>query len=137
MVFVVRFNKTTSHFRQLKTYLFCLFLMGMNNVYSLHALCGSDEDGCLEDGYQYCFCIPYNIKDIDEPYCLDLDNLSCHPLRDVKDCHPNFIFKEQLRCLATLYESTPSNICRIVPDSFCEQHSIPKCDEFGTLESCT
>lgn len=90
-------------------------------------LCGSDEDGCWD--YRSCACIP--AQNIDTPFCLDLDTLSCSPLAQKPDCYPLFIHKNQSECLATLFQSEPTPPCTLVSETFCIEHHILICDAEG------
>ena len=102
----------------------------------LYWLCGSDEDGCLPDGYQFCFCIPQHETQSNQPYCLDFDELSCTPLTKKPHCQDHFIFKDQTSCLATIFHSMPDNPCTLTSKSFCTEHQTAFCDESGQPKTC-
>ena len=98
-------------------------------------LCGPDEDGCYPGIEQYCACIPVSNKS-DQPYCLDLDNLTCKPTSEKLGCNIHMTFKNQAACLATLYQSEPEPPCQKVTDSFCSSHGVYICDKDGNPNSC-
>lgn len=99
-------------------------------------LCGSDEDGCLEGMYQYCFCIPYNDIEANNPYCLDFDEFKCTPLTQTPDCKPFFTYRNQSECLATIFQSEPVPPCTITTHSFCLKEHAVICNPEGQLDSC-
>lgn len=115
-------------------YLFCLNLAFGSDLYWL---CGPDEDGCPEDGYEYCACIPHSDPYADQPYCLDFDLLSCEPLAKHPTCDKHFIFDNQMRCLATIYHSMPDIPCTLTTYDFCKNHGSHFCQEDGQPHSCT
>ena len=102
----------------------------------LYWLCGPDEDGCPEDGYQYCVCIPHNDVEANQPYCLDFDTLSCTPLTQTPNCDKHFVFQDQTSCLATIFHSIPDNPCTLTTQSFCLEHQTGFCDESGRPDTC-
>lgn len=99
-------------------------------------LCGPNEDGCSADQYAYCFCIPYDESNANQPYCLNFDNLSCLPVTTQIDCHPAFLFKNQGECLATIFHSHPGAPCDLTHASFCKKHFISMCDKTGQPNHC-
>lgn len=99
-------------------------------------LCGSDEDGCRPGQYGYCFCIPYNDLEANEPHCLDFDLFKCTPLRTTPNCKPSFIFKNQAQCLATIFQSEPVPPCTVTTHDFCMREHVTMCDANGQLDSC-
>ncbi|MDI9818690.1 MULTISPECIES: hypothetical protein [unclassified Legionella] len=99
-------------------------------------LCGPDEDGCFEDVYQYCACIPYNEKEANKPYCLNFDELTCNPLSQVPDCDPGFVYRDQGSCLAVIYQSIAEPPCPLTTKSFCLENHTSICNEDGRPESC-
>lgn len=100
-------------------------------------LCGPDEDGCFIGQEQYCACIPYDEINFSKPYCLDFNNMKCEPLLAVPDCPKNAIYKDQGRCLATIYQSEPEPPCQTVTQTFCYQNHAWVCDNVnGDVHSC-
>lgn len=94
-------------------------------------LCGSDEDGCLEGYEQYCACIPMSAMQ-NQPYCLDLDNMTCKPVTQQPDCaEKEIIVANQGKCLATMLQSVTSPSCREVSQAFCIEHAVTIYDEDG------
>jgi hypothetical protein len=99
-------------------------------------LCGPDEDGCYQEIYQYCSCIPYDDLEANEPFCLDFDKMICLPLSKKQDCSGSFIFSNQGECLATIFHSEPTHPCQLTTYNFClEQHTF-FCAPDGQPESC-
>src|SRR5690242_4772814 len=88
----------------------------------LDFLCGPDEDGCFKGEYQYCACIPENVKAAGKPFCLDFNKMTCAPLADVPNCDPEMIFKNQGSCLATIFQSEPEPPCPLKTQTFCKQN---------------
>jgi len=101
-----------------------------------YLLCGPNEDGCYRNIYQYCNCIPYNEQQGSQPYCLDFDNMRCHPLTQVPDCDAALIRKDQASCLATIFQSEREPGCRATTQAFCVKHNMYFCDEDGHPGSC-
>lgn len=101
-----------------------------------YLLCGPDEDGCPENGYQYCACIPYNEIAAAEAFCLDFDLFTCKPLSKSPDCDPNMIYKDQAHCLAVIYQSNDASPCSLTTGRFCKEHHSYICDEDGLPQSC-
>lgn len=101
----------------------------------LYFLCGPDEDGCFEDDYSSCACIPHD-SEAYTPHCLDTRNIRCTPLSQAPNCSRNLIFKNQGDCLATIFHSTPTTPCHIKTRSFCIEHRIPFCDQNGDPYNC-
>lgn len=99
-------------------------------------LCGPDEDGCPMDQVQYCACIPYDEIYYQKPYCLDFDNMKCEPLEKVPNCAASLIFKDQGRCLATIYQSEPEPPCETTSKTFCLQNHAWFCDVNGDPHTC-
>jgi len=113
-----------------------LLLMTLQTVYAgshSYYLCGPDEDGCPPGQEQYCMCIPVSVN-AEQPYCLDLDNMTCKPAAERPDC--GIILKNQVSCLATMLQSEPNPPCPTVTQSFCHKHSVYMCDEDGNPNSC-
>lgn len=102
----------------------------------LYWLCGPDEDGCPEDGYEFCVCIPHNDTHANQPYCLDFDELGCAPLSEKPDCNSHFVFQDQTSCLATIFHSIPDNPCTLTTKSFCTEHHTAFCEESGNPRTC-
>ena len=114
-----------------------LFFSTLSFAGDLYWLCGTDEDGCSDDGdYEFCVCIPSNETQATKPYCLNFDTLSCAPLSDNPTCDPHLTFPDQTRCLATIYHSMPDKPCELTTRAFCTEHHPAICDEQGTPESC-
>lgn len=114
-------------------------LIGMSSVSyssSRYLLCGPDEDGCPDDGYEYCSCIAYNDSKGSLPYCFDFDNLKCIPLDEKPDCDPNLIYNNQSNCVAMIFHSTALPGCMPVTKAFCTDHHIKTCNENGNPSSC-
>ena len=103
---------------------------------SRYLLCGPDEDGCPEDGYQYCGCTPYNEMQGNKSYCLDFDNMTCKPLSESPNCPSRFIFQDQAHCLATIFQSEPEPPCMLTTYQFCKIHNTYFCDGDGNPSSC-
>jgi hypothetical protein len=99
-------------------------------------LCGPDEDGCPENQMQYCACIPLDEINFPKPYCLDFDNMRCEPLSKVPDCNLALIFKDQGRCLATIFQSEPEPPCLTTSLTFCRENHAWICDVSGDPSSC-
>ncbi|HSW69635.1 MAG TPA: hypothetical protein VLI69_05750 [Gammaproteobacteria bacterium] len=125
-------------------YLNCLimfspFLFTIPNLYAeppTYFLCGSDEDGCPEGREEYCACIPVSMKP-DQPYCLDFDHMTCKPVAQQPDCsEKHIVVDNQGDCLATMFQSEAYPPCKIVSQSFCYEHSVSICDEYGKQDSC-
>lgn len=114
--------------------LLCYFTLGFAD--EPYLLCGPDEGGCQEDIYQYCFCIPYNEKYAQTPYCLDFDLFTCTPLAQAPDCDSSFVFKDQSACLATIFQSEPEPGCLMTHRSFCIENQMALCDQSGNPENC-
>ncbi len=90
------------------------------------------------EGYeQYCACIPVSLTQ-DQPYCLDLDKLTCRPHSfNNLDCgQEHIITPNQGDCLATLFQSEPYPPCRMVTGEFCDSHPVYRCDETGNPSRC-
>lgn len=103
---------------------------------SLYFLCGPDEDGCSQDTYQYCNCVPYNEKYAKTPYCLDFDALTCKPVAESPDCQPEFVFKDQGSCLAVIFQSHPEPACPLTTGTFCLEQQSAICAPDGQPDSC-
>ncbi|CDZ77677.1 hypothetical protein BN59_01967 [Legionella massiliensis] len=101
-----------------------------------YLLCGPDEDGCYRDIYVWCSCIPYDELHGEQPYCLDFDELRCHPLSSMPGCSPSLTFKNQASCLGVIFQSEPTPGCKKTTRMFCERYRIPNCDMDGYPESC-
>lgn len=102
----------------------------------LYYLCGSDEDGCF-DGYEvYCACIPVSSLQANQLYCLDFDNMTCQLLSERPDCNAALIFKNQVSCIATIFQSEPYPPCKVATQSFCYLNAIFICHENGDPASC-
>ena len=113
-----------------------LFFSNMTLADEPYWLCGPDEDGCPEDGYQFCVCIPHHKTEAYQPYCLDFDELSCTPLTQKPNCNSRFIFQNQTSCLATIFHSIPDKPCTLTTQSFCTEHGTAFCDESGKPNTC-
>ena len=94
----------------------------------LYFLCGPDEDGCFDDQYGYCACVPQD-QTPNEPHCLDFNAFKCTSLSDTPHCAPRFIYKNQGDCLATIFHSTPKTPCRVKTLEFCIEHQIQFCEK--------
>jgi hypothetical protein len=120
---------------------FCFLLGGLClHVTACHSndlyfLCGPDEDGCFEDDYSACACIPQD-KAPDTPHCLDFDRFVCVPLQEMPGCISDHVFKNQGACLATIFQSTPIRPCKVKTQAFCIEHHIPFCDHNGEPNNC-
>lgn len=114
-------------------YFFCVHIASGSDLYWL---CGPDEDGCHEDSYAYCACIPHNDQYANQPYCLDFDTLSCEPLIQKSHCDRHFIFENQVTCLATIYHSMPNIPCTLTTYDFCKNHGSTFCNETGEPGTC-
>ncbi|MCX7116882.1 MAG: hypothetical protein NTW94_03070 [Legionellales bacterium] len=115
-------------------YLFAL--ISTSHSSDRYFLCGPDEDGCFEDMYESCLCIPYNDIEAEHPYCLDFDVLKCTPLSQTPHCEPMFVFNNQSECLATIFQSEPTPPCTITTHAFCLKEHLAICDANGQLDSC-
>lgn len=98
-------------------------------------MCGPDEDGCYPDIYPYCLCMPYDNL-ASQPYCLDLDNVSCVPLSLRPHCPSGYITKNQASCLATAFQSEPDPPCQLKTKKFCTENHVPLCEKDGGQDSC-
>ena len=114
-----------------------LFCCVITSSYSsdLYFLCGPDEDGCFEDDYSSCACVPHDTEAY-TAHCLDMKNLRCTPLSQVTNCPSHLIFKNQGDCVATIFHSTPRKPCRIKTRSFCIENHITFCDRNGDPYNC-
>lgn len=101
----------------------------------LYFLCGPDEDGCFDDQYQHCACIPHD-NVANTPHCLDFTTMTCKPLSEPTNCRPDLIFKNQSDCVATLFHSTLTTPCRVKTRDFCIQHHIQFCDHNAEPNHC-
>lgn len=119
-------------------FLMAINLIGFSGVAQAekYLLCGPDEDGCYRGIYPWCSCIPYDELHGGEPYCLDFDELRCHPLSAMPGCSRSHIFADQASCLGVIFQSEPKPGCKMTTRSFCERYHIPYCDMDGYLESC-
>ena len=99
-------------------------------------LCGPDEDGCFEESYSSCICIPVDPMNSEAPYCLDFDDLKCTPLSTRPDCSPKLTFNNQNECLATIFQSEPTPPCSFTTLEFCLQKHMMICDPTGQLGRC-
>lgn len=106
---------------------FLLLLGGFCFANDLYFLCGPDEDGCFEDDYSACVCIPHD-EAAYTPHCLDFERLICVPLLEMPTCRADHIFKNQGDCVATLFHSTPTTPCRVKTYAFCIEHQIHFCE---------
>jgi hypothetical protein len=102
----------------------------------LYFLCASDEDGCDENTYQYCACIPYNETHAETPHCLDFDSLTCMPQALSSSCDPAFVYRNQGDCLASMYQSVLVPPCQTVTYDFCIKHHSQICDVSGRPSTC-
>lgn len=118
------------------TFLMILFICTKSSAESRYILCGPDEDGCFMDQVQYCACIPYNEIHALQPYCLDFDKMQCEPLSEKPACPERFIYKDQMRCLATIFQSEPEPPCSVTTYSFCVNNKAWMCDAVGNPRSC-
>lgn len=98
-------------------------------------LCGPDEDGCFENEYKDCACIPHDHVAY-SPHCLDFSTLRCKPLVDMPHCPAHLIYKNQGDCIATIFHSTPMSPCHVKTREFCVQHKIMFCDYNGEPSNC-
>jgi hypothetical protein len=115
---------------------FCLFISHSLFASQQYLLCGPDEDGCPDDGHQYCACIPFNEAASGQPFCMDFDARTCKPLKDSPNCDPNFIFKTQAECLAMIYQSDSVPACQMTTLSLCKADGSYICGEDGFPGSC-
>lgn len=92
----------------------------------LYFLCGPDEDGCFEEAYRSCACVPQD-NEISSPHCLDFNTMRCTPLSQVPNCPAHLIYKNQGDCIATIFHSTPTTPCHIKTREFCVDHHIQFC----------
>ena len=129
--------------RKLQKYSVCmallvgLFSIPLNGVAGdRYLLCGPDEDGCFEETYPYCGCIPYNELHGNQPYCLDFDELRCTPLSETPNCKSQFIYQNQGECVATIFQSEPIPPCRMVTHEFCLKNHLAFCAPDGHVDSC-
>lgn len=103
-----------------------------------YLLCGTDEDGCNAKNPNSCLCMPYDGDAVaNAPYCLDLSNVSCHPLASTPNCNQDNIYPNQATCLATAFQSEPNPPCSKTSESFCIHHKIARCTQDGGQASCT
>lgn len=117
--------------------LICICFLHIAYAENKYYLCGPDEDGCHKTtGFQYCACIPVNEENINKPYCLDFDKMTCTPLTESPHCDPGFIFKDQGSCLATIFQSEPEPPCKIKDESFCVENHTYFCGADGNPQSC-
>lgn len=106
------------------------------NTTPLYFACGPDEDGCSEEYYSSCLCMPVDDNGQSQPYCLDFDTLACVPLALQPKCPRHQIFATQARCVATAFQSEAEPPCEKVSGDFCHQHGIPVCAVDGGIASC-
>jgi hypothetical protein len=118
-------------------FLFLICLWGISSYADeKYFLCGTDEDGCLPDSYAYCVCMPYDDALASQPYCLNLDNVSCRPLSLVSNCESGSIYKDQATCLAVAFQSEPEPPCVLTHKDFCVKQHVLLCDKDGGADSC-
>lgn len=106
--------------------LFIIFLLTLSTAHAqppLYYLCGSDEDGCMEGREEYCACIPV-APNPEQIYCLDFDKMTCTLFRQGSYCE--LTLPSQGQCLATLFQSEPEPLCRLVDQSFCKFEMDPR-----------
>lgn len=113
-----------------------LFSSGAGFPAETYLVCGPDEDGCYRDIYHYCNCIPVDDNRGEQPYCLDLDSMRCHPLADRPDCVPALTFKDQASCVSTIFQSSQEPACARKTQAFCRDNGMSFCDEDGHPDSC-
>lgn len=111
-------------FLALFVFIFCVSATQANKLYFL---CGPDEDGCFDDDYTSCACLPQDAEP-GMPHCLDFNELRCIPLSQTAHCNPLYVFKTQGDCLASMFHSTQTTPCHLKPRSFCIQNHIQFCD---------
>ncbi len=113
-----------------------LFFSGAAQAAGLDFLCGTDEDGCFPDHYDYCICMPYDSETANQPYCLNFNNLSCVPLSSKPDCRGGEIYGDQATCLAVAFQSEPTPVCPLKTEQFCRDHAVPLCEKDGGMNTC-
>jgi hypothetical protein len=101
-----------------------------------YLLCGPDEDGCPENSYDECVCIPYNSQKGMMPYCFNFDKFLCTPLSETPTCDPRLVFKDQASCMAINFQSEALPPCPLTTKSFCLEHHTAFCDIDGNRASC-
>jgi len=120
----------------IKLFLLLLFLLFSTfNYASRYFICGPDENGCYDEIYQYCSCIPVNEIQQNKPFCFN-DNLTCTPLAETPNCHPSSIYPTQNECLATIFHSLPEHPCTVTTDAFCLEHNSYFCAPDGNPSTC-
>lgn len=112
--------------------IFISFSLSANNLYYL---CGPDEDGCFEEDYTSCACIPQDTQPA-TPHCLNFNTLLCTPIADEPNCQSRMIFPDQAHCLATIFQSMPEPVCGTRTLDFCLKHHIQFCDGNGEPKNC-
>ena len=106
-----------------------IFLIGLcvyvtsSYATDMYFLCGPDEDGCFDDDYTSCICIPQD-DNPNTPYCLYFHNLEFVPFSKKIRCPQTLIFNDQGSCLATIFHSTPTTPCHVKTRDFCITHQI-------------
>ena len=117
-------------------FIILLIVSSMGYCESRYFLCGPDEDGCPPEDPQYCACIPYDEDNFAKPYCLDFDNMRCEPLAQAPDCPSALVFKDQGRCLSTIFQSTSTRPCETTTQRFCQENHTWICDVTGDPTHC-
>jgi hypothetical protein len=115
---------------------FCFVCVINISLAQSYFLCGPDEDGCTEDVYPWCLCIPHDGIVAQQKYCLNFTTLACQPLSTQPLCPPTDIFNSQSDCLATMLQSEATPACPLVDESFCREHHIQRCPADSAIGRC-
>ena len=119
------------------TIFFIFHYLLINSSYaSPYFVCGPDENGCYDEIYEYCSCIPVNETDYPKPFCLNFNKLTCTPLSETPNCDTSSIYPNQATCLATIFHSIPDTPCTIRTHSFCVENHAYFCDPNGDPNTC-
>ena len=116
--------------------MFFIFFIHMAHASERYFLCGPDEDGCPSNDYKSCLCMPYDEGEARHRYCLNLDNLSCVPLKKVANCPKYYIYKDQSTCVSIAFQSEATPPCKVVSHKFCHNNHVVICDIDGGVDSC-
>lgn len=112
------------------------FMLSPVNYSARYFLCGPDENGCYDEIYEYCSCIPINETQYDKPFCFNHKSLTCTPLTQTPDCPSVFIYPNQSTCLATIFHSVPDTPCMVKTFAFCKKHNSYICAPNGNPMTC-